>query len=142
MNPLHTIYLRRILLLFVLMSTLVISTPLQGQGSFILNADDIEARKWMNLSSESRAAFVFGFLAGLDHLYESTGLVVALSRPLSAMELADEVYKVLLEQPELRSGPIDNIILTALENTITIKNKAGLPVSPGMKEVSTDILRP
>ena len=142
MNSSYPIHTHRILILLVLMFLLLLSIPSQGQGSFILNADDIEAKKWMRLSTESRASFVFGFLAGLDHVYESTGLVVALTKPLSANELSKEVYKVLLEQPELRSGPIDQVILTSLSHVISITNKNGTRVSPGLREVSSDTLKP
>ncbi len=90
----------------------------------------------MKLSPENRSSFIFGFLAGLDHVYNSTGLIVTLTRPLSAKEIADEVYRSLLDQPELRTGPIDEIILNALDHVLYITDKTGSRVSPGLKNIS------
>lgn len=112
-----------------------LSVPSKGHGAFILNADDVQAKKWMELTPHNRASFVFGFLAGLDHVYNAQGLVVTLKRPLSAQELSAEVYKSLLDQPELRTGPIDEIILNALDNLLSVTNKSGLRMSPGLKEI-------
>ncbi len=120
-------------LIFFLVLFLSVSST--AENRFILNADETEAKKRMELPTRSRAAFVFGFLAGLDHLYNSTGLIVTMKRPLSAEELADELYKSLLSQPELRNGPIDQIILHALDDIIVISTKSGAHVSPGMMEV-------
>ena len=137
-----SLYPQRLLIPIVLMFPVVFGIPSQVQSSYILNANDIEARRWMSLSPEGRASFVFGFLAGLDHVYESTGLVVTFTSPLSVKELSQKVYNSLVEQPELRSGPIDQIILSALDHVISIKNKSGSRVSPGLKEISTESLRP
>ena len=137
-----TKHAHRILILMLFMFLLLWSIPSNSQGTFILNADDIEAKKWMELPAQSRASFIFGFLAGLDHVYNSTGMLVTLTRPLSAKELSKEVYKVLLKQPELRSGPIDEIILTSLDQIVSITNKAGSRVSPGMREISTETKKP
>ena len=89
----------------------------------------------MGLSPDKRASFVMGFLAGLDHVYNSMGLVVTLNRSLSAQELSSEVYSSLLDQPELRTGPIDKIILNALSHVLHITNKNGKRVDPGLKDV-------
>ncbi len=90
------------------------------EGAFILNADDIQGMKWMRLSRENRSSFVLGFLAGLDHVYNSAGLFISLRHSLSALELGDEVYKGLLEQPDLSTGPMDAIILSSLEDVLFI----------------------
>lgn len=135
MTRTYTIQTMRIISLLCFLLTCVLSLPSKGQGAFILNADDIQANKWMELSPENRASFVFGFLAGLDHVYNAQGLVVTLKLPLSAQELSSEVYKSLLDQPELRTGPIDEIILNALDNLLELTDKSGLRRSPGLKEI-------
>ncbi|GJL61985.1 MAG: hypothetical protein NPIRA04_06390 [Nitrospirales bacterium] len=132
----NTIQTMRIIGLMCFLLAFILSVPSKGQGAFILNADDIQANKWMELSPENRASFVFGFLAGLDHVYNTQGLVVTLKRSLSAQELSAEVYKSLLDHPELRTGPIDEIILNALDNLLSISNKSGLRMSPGLREIN------
>ena len=135
MNPSKSLHPQRILILFILMFFLLTSLPTQGRGAYILNADDIQAKIWMKLDPEKRASFVMGFLAGLDHVYNSMGLIVTLNRALSAKELSAEVYTSLLNQPELRAGPIDKIILNALDHVISITNKNGNRVSPDLRDV-------
>ncbi|WP_454061517.1 hypothetical protein [Candidatus Nitrospira salsa] len=131
----NTIQTIRMISLIWFVFACALSVPSEGHGAFILNADDVQAKKWMELTPQNRASFVFGFLAGLDHVYNAQGLVVTLKRPLSAQELSAEVYKSLLDQPELRTGPIDEIILNALDNLLSVTNKSGLRMSPGLKEI-------
>jgi hypothetical protein len=124
----------------VLLSSMLLlvawSVPSISQGTYIVNADDIQADRWMKLPAQNRASFVMGFLAGLDHVYNSQGLVVTLKRSLSAQELSRQVYKSLLDQPEIRTGPIDEIILNALNNVLYITDKSGVRVDPGLKTVT------
>ncbi|WP_447968134.1 hypothetical protein [Nitrospira sp. M1] len=130
-----TIHSRPIISLLCFLFTITLSVSAQGQDSFILNADDTQAKKWMELSTQNRASFVFGFLAGLDHVYNAQDLVVTLKRPLSAQELSSEVYKSLLDQPELRNGPIDEIILHALQDILSVSTKSGSPVGQELKAI-------
>ncbi len=131
----HATQTHRILGLITIMFLMLWAVPSKSQGTFILNADDTQAKKWMELQPDIRSSFVLGFLAGLDYVYNSTGLTVTLNRALSAKELSAHVYKSLLDQPELRAGPIDEIILNALDHVLTITDKSGIQVNPGLKEV-------
>ncbi len=127
----------------VLLSSILLlvawTVPSSSQGTYIVNADDIQADRWMKLPTQNRSSFVMGFLAGLDHVYNAQGLVVTLKRSLSAQELSRQVYKSLLDQPELRTGPIDEIILNALNNVLYITDRSGRQVDSGLKEVNHSI---
>jgi hypothetical protein len=92
----------------------------EHRGAFPLRTHDIQGRDWMTLSPENRSSFVLGFLAGLDHVYNSAGLILTLRHSLSAEELADHIYRSLLEQPDIRTGPLDKIILYSLDNLLAV----------------------
>lgn len=136
MMPLHKIYFARIFLFLSFVSLVIPATISQAQGAFILNVDDIQAKKWMMLDAPKRASFVMGFLAGLHNVYNSMDLLVTLKEPLSAQDLSSEVYSSLLNQPELRTGPIDKIIFNALDHVLFITNKWGRRIDPGLRNIS------
>lgn len=96
----------------------------------MLNASEIEANDWMILPKEARAAFVLGFLTGLEHLYATTGVKVLLLEPLSTKDLAMKVFEKLTYEPELRNGPIAVVILSTVHNVVTLATTDGSSIQP------------
>jgi hypothetical protein len=97
--------------------------------SYYLPGSDLEARQWMTFERSARAAYVVGFMNGFNHLFTGLDMAVATTRPFSGSALADEVYQALLNQPELRSGPIGTIVLHALSRYLKVTDKDGNTVN-------------
>ena len=51
------------------------------------------------------------------------------SRPLTFIEISEMVYKRVLENPELRSGPIGAIILNVMRSSVIFTDRTGKPIA-------------
>ena len=94
-------------------------------------ADDIDARIWMQFDATNRSTYVIGFMNGLEYLVKIYGqeLRSASGARITYREMSEIVYRRLLREPELRSGPMSEIIVSTLIGPyVTITDRSGQPV--------------
>ncbi|MGO8763260.1 MAG: hypothetical protein ACLQUS_14845 [Desulfobaccales bacterium] len=85
------------------------------------------ASTWMQLEATNRMIFVTGFLAGIDQTCRFMGGKVLQTGNMTYEEMSQTVYRHLLAHPELREGPIGEIILNALRGRLVLTDKFGNP---------------
>jgi hypothetical protein len=105
------------------------------------------ARDWMESTSTERSLFILGYVQGLKEflslfrweLREKRG------RISSADTLNNALYRRLLDEPELRAGPIRAILFRLLDDFYVITDQAGDRIASWEKLLSTsdcaDILK-
>jgi hypothetical protein len=86
------------------------------------------AATWMQLDRSTRTAYVLGFLSGVQHVLQCTGMDLRLRAGVDADELSIAVYTKLLAEPELRWSPIGLIIMDALRDYISFTDPYGNPI--------------
>ena len=118
--------LDRIKIIFLSLAIVaVIVTPIFAQK--IMNACEMPASTWMKLDADSRMIFVTGYIAGIDQTARFMGGKIVQTGNMNYGEMGETVYRHLLAHPELREGPIGEIILDALRGRLVLTDKFGNP---------------
>jgi hypothetical protein len=110
-------------------------------------ASEPTARHWMESTSTERSLFILGYVQGLKEflslfhweLREKRGKIA------SPDTLSNTLYRRLLDEPELRAGPIRAILFRLLDDFYVITDEAGDRIASWEKLLSTsdcaDILK-
>jgi hypothetical protein len=99
----------------------------QAYSQVITDACEIPASTWMRLGESGRMLFVTGYIAGLEQSAKFMGGKIMATKTIQYKEMSQIVYRHLLAHPELREGPIGEIILDALRGKLIFTDKFGNP---------------
>src|SRR5690349_7388793 len=69
---------------------------------------ELTGKEWMSYNGAARQEFVLGYLNGIEQILSIVGWSMR-SRPkvtLTPQVLSEALYKKLVQEPELRSGPL------------------------------------
>jgi hypothetical protein len=94
-----------------------------------VKADPLEltGKDWMAYDGTIRGEFVLGYLNGIEQILSIVGWSMR-SRPtvnVTPQVLSEALYKKLVQEPELRSGPLRESLWTVADNYIIITDRAG-----------------
>src|ERR1043166_1632351 len=94
-----------------------------------VKADPLEltGKDWMAYDGTIRGEFVLGYLNGLEQVLSMVGWSMR-SRPtvnVTPQVISEALYKKLVQEPELRSGPLRESLWTVADNYIIITDRAG-----------------
>jgi hypothetical protein len=100
---------------------------------------EISGRQWMSSEKEVREIFVLGYVNGLEQLLSHYGFQIRSGKGkfFDAHVLDEALYKKLLNEPELRNGPVREILLTVLNDYAVLTDKAGNNLPTWQKLMST-----
>ena len=93
--------------------------------------DDLEGAVWMRSNAGSRATYVIGFMNGLEYVVRLYGgeLRSARDSRVTYDEMSEVVYRRLVREPELRQGPMSEIIVSTLMGPyVMITDRSGNPI--------------
>ena len=82
-------------------------------------------RSWMQLPEGERALYVLGCFEGTQALMRTAGFEYRSLEAMSAADVSAIVYRKLLAEPELRSGPMPDIIGNALAPYVVLTDPQG-----------------
>ena len=88
---------------------------------------ELTGKEWMSYNGAARQEFVLGYLNGIEQVLSIVGWSMR-SRPkvtLTPQVLSEALYKKLIQEPELRSGPLRESLWLIADNYIIITDRAG-----------------
>ena len=88
---------------------------------------ELTGKEWMSYNGAARQEFVLGYLNGIEQILSIVGWSMR-SRPkinLTPQVISEALYKKLLQEPELRSGPLRESLWNVADNYIIITDRAG-----------------
>jgi hypothetical protein len=94
-----------------------------------VKADSLEltGKQWMSYNGAARQEFVLGYLNGIEQVLSIVGWSMR-SRPkvnVTPQVLSEALYKKLIQEPELRGGPLRESLWLIADNYIIITDRAG-----------------
>jgi hypothetical protein len=86
-------------------------------------------RDWMQWDSANRAIYIMGYFETINAVANAYGGEVRTKEKerLTYIQAAEIIYRKLLNEPEIRSGPMTEIAGTALAPYITVTDRSGRP---------------
>ena len=100
---------------------------------------DITGKQWMASEKTVREIFVLGYVNGLEQLLSSYNFQIrsGVGKDFDAQVLDEAMYKKLLKEPELRSGPVREILMSVLNDYVVLTDKLGNNLPAWQKLMST-----
>jgi len=100
---------------------------------------EITGRQWMASDKEVREIFVLGYVNGLEQLLSHYNFQIRSGKGkyFDAHVLDEALYKKLLAEPELRNGPVREILLSVLNDYAVLTDRAGNNLPSWQKLMST-----
>jgi hypothetical protein len=100
---------------------------------------EITGRQWMASDTDVREIFVLGYVNGLEQLLSHYNFQIrsAKGKYFDAHVLDEALYKKLLNEPELRSGPVREILMSVLNDYAVLTDRAGNNLPSWQKLMST-----
>lgn len=100
---------------------------------------DITGKQWMASEKTIREIFVLGYVNGLEQLLSSYNFQIrsSVGKDFDAQVLDEAMYKKLLKEPELRSGPVREILMSVLNDYVVLTDKVGNNLPAWQKLMST-----
>ena len=100
---------------------------------------DISGRQWMASEKAIREIFVLGYVNGLEQLLSSYNFQIrsGVGKDFDAQVLDEAMYKKLLKEPELRNGPVREILMSVLNDYVVLTDKVGNNLPSWQKLMST-----
>jgi hypothetical protein len=86
------------------------------------------ASAWMQLERSNRAAYVIGFLSGVQHVLRQVEMDIRLRAGVTADELSTAVSTKLLADPAFELLPIGLVIMEALTDYVSVTDRELNPV--------------
>jgi hypothetical protein len=86
------------------------------------------ASAWMQLERSTRAAYVIGFLSGVQHVLRQVEMDIRLRSGVTADELSTAVSTKLLADPAFELLPIGLVIMEALTEYVSVTDRDGNPI--------------
>ena len=100
---------------------------------------EITGRQWMASDKDVREIFVLGYINGLEQLLSHYNFQIRSGKGkyFDAHVLDEALYKKLLNEPELRNGPVREILLSVLNDYAVLTDRAGNNLPAWQKLMST-----
>jgi hypothetical protein len=100
---------------------------------------EITGRQWMASDKDVREIFVLGYVNGLEQLLSHYNFQIRSGKGkyFDAHVLDEALYKKLLNEPELRNGPVREILLSVLNDYAVLTDRAGNNLPSWQKLMST-----
>jgi hypothetical protein len=114
----------KLIVVFTIIVTIMVG---QASAQMIGSVCDRPASEWMQQDELHRNIFVMGFVAGLEQSARFLGGGIRQTGLLTYDEMGKIIYRHLMAHPELRQGPIGEIILDALRGRLVFTDKFGNP---------------
>jgi hypothetical protein len=100
---------------------------------------EITGRQWMASDKDVREIFVLGYVNGLEQLLSHYNFQIRSGKGkyFDANVLNEALYNKLLNEPELRNGPVREILLSVLNDYAVLTDRAGNNLPSWQKLMST-----
>ena len=100
---------------------------------------DITGKQWMASERAIREIFVLGYVNGLEQLLSSYNFQIrsGVGKDFDAQVLDEAMYKKLIREPELRNGPVREILMSVLNDYAVLTDKVGNSLPAWQKLMST-----
>ena len=100
---------------------------------------EITGRQWMASDKDVREIFVLGYVNGLEQLLSHYNFQIrsGAGKTFDAHVLDEALYKKLLNEPELRSGPIRETLIIVLNDYAVLTDRVGNNLPSWQKLMST-----
>jgi hypothetical protein len=100
---------------------------------------EITGRQWMASDKDVREIFVLGYVNGLEQLLSHYNFQIRSGKGkyFDAHVLDEALYKKLLNEPELRNGPVREILLSVLNDYAVLTDRVGNNLPSWQKLMST-----
>ena len=100
---------------------------------------EISGRQWMASEQDVREIFVLGYVNGLEQLLSHYNFQIrsTAGNPFDAHVLDEALYKRLLNEPELRSGPVRETLMSVLNDYAVLTDRVGNNLPSWQKLMST-----
>lgn len=88
---------------------------------------ELTGKEWMSYNGAARQEFVLGYLNGIEQVLSIVGWSMR-SRPnvtVTPQAVSDALYKKLIQEPELRSGPLRESLWKIADDYVVITDRAG-----------------
>jgi hypothetical protein len=110
-----------------------------GSSASAQTMTEITGRQWMASEKDVREIFVLGYVNGLEQLLSHYNFQIRSGKGkyFDAHVLDEALYKKLLAEPELRNGPVREILLSVLNDYAVLTDRAGNNLPSWQKLMST-----
>jgi hypothetical protein len=100
---------------------------------------EITGRQWMASDKDIREIFVLGYVNGLEQLLSHYNFQIrsASGKHFDAHILDEALYKKLLNEPELRNGPVRETLMSVLNDYAVLTDRVGNNLPSWQKLMST-----
>jgi hypothetical protein len=100
---------------------------------------EITGRQWMASDKDVREIFVLGYVNGLEQLLSHYDFQIrsGVGKYFDAHVLDEALYKKLLNEPELRNGPVRGILMSVLNDYAVLTDRVGNNLPSWQKLMST-----
>jgi hypothetical protein len=100
---------------------------------------EITGRQWMVAEKDVREIFVLGYVNGLEQLLSHYNFQIrsAAGKTFDAHVLDEALYKKLVNEPELRSGPVRETLMGILNDYAVLTDRVGNNLPSWQKLMST-----
>ena len=100
---------------------------------------EITGRQWMASDKDVREIFVLGYVNGLEQLLSHYNFQIrsGAGKTFDAHVLDEALYKKLSNEPELRSGPVRETLMSVLNDYAVLTDRVGNNLPSWQKLMST-----
>jgi hypothetical protein len=100
---------------------------------------EITGRQWMASDKDVREIFVLGYVNGLEQLLSHYNFQIrsGVGKYFDAHVLDEALYKKLLNEPELKNGPVRGILMSVLNDYAVLTDRVGNNLPSWQKLMST-----
>jgi hypothetical protein len=100
---------------------------------------EITGRQWMASDKDVREIFVLGYVNGLEQLLSHYNFQIrsGAGKTFDAHVLDEALYKKLVNEPELRSGPVRETLMSILNDYAVLTDRVGNNLPSWQKLMST-----
>lgn len=101
--------------------------------------DDLTGAHWMSLSQEQRLLYVIGYTEALQLLVRSFNWDVRTRERggVTMDQFSERLYRRLLNERELRAGPVGEILFQTINETSVVTDRKGKNIPAWQKLLST-----
>ena len=100
---------------------------------------EITGREWMASDKDVREIFILGYINGLDQLLSHFNFQIrsGAGKTFDAHILDEALFKKLVSEPELRSGPVRETLMSILNDYAVLTDRVGNKLPSWQKLMST-----
>ena len=103
------------------------------------HAQQITGREWMAQDASVRRGYVLGYVNGIQQMLDHFAMEIRVDaeKPLTSGMIGDELYRKFLAEPELRNGPVNDILFTVFSSRVVVTDKEGKALPAWEKLLTT-----